>query len=110
MREVPCIYEVYRTRTFNKMIKRLSPDEQKKITNIELQLKKNPFTGKPLGYRFFREKKIKDKRIYYLIYEDFNIVLLVAISDKKAQQTTINKIKELLPAYYEGVKKFLKPD
>lgn len=59
--------------------------------------------GKSLGYSFFREKKIQHKRIYYLIYEELNVILLVAGSDKKTQQKTINTIKNLLPKYKEYV-------
>jgi putative component of toxin-antitoxin plasmid stabilization module len=101
------MYRVYRTETFDKLVRKLSKEEQKQITRIENQLKVNPFVGKPLGYRFFREKKIKGKRIYYLVYEDMVIVLLVGLSDKKTQQATINEIKDKLPRYYETIKKAL---
>ena len=36
-------------------------------------------------------KRIRGKRIYFLTYEDIQTVLLVAISNKKKQQETINK-------------------
>jgi putative component of toxin-antitoxin plasmid stabilization module len=98
------MYRVYRTETFDKRVKKLSRKEQNQITRIENQLKINPFVGKPLGYRFFREKKIGGKRIYYLIYEEMVIILLVGLSDKKTQQATINKIKDKLPEYYEAIK------
>lgn len=55
---------------------------------------KNPFVGKQLSYKFLREKRIKDKRIYYLVYEDIVLVLLIAVSKKKDQQMTINHIKK----------------
>ena len=53
----------------------------------------NPFVGAPLGYRFLREKRIKEKRIYFLVYEDLKSVLLIAVSGKKDQQATIDHIK-----------------
>ena len=53
----------------------------------------NPFVGAPLGYRFLREKRIKEKRIYFLVYEDLKLVLLIAVSGKKDQQATIDHIK-----------------
>ncbi len=62
---------------------------------VELSLNGN-LVGKPLTYNFLREKRINEKRIYFLIYEDLTIILLVAISNKKNQQKTINKIKKLL--------------
>ena len=45
---------------------------------------------------------------YYLSYEDYIIVLMVTISDKKAQQATIDMIKEKLDEYHEMIKETLK--
>lgn len=104
------MYKVYRTETFDRQVRKLPKEEQKQIELIEQQLKINPFVGKPLGYKFFREKKIKGRRMYYLVYEDFVLVLLVGLSDKKDQQATINLIKNRIPEYYEVVKKALKGD
>ncbi|MBI3027002.1 hypothetical protein HYY70_02720 [Candidatus Woesearchaeota archaeon] len=64
----------------------------------------NHHPGKPLGYVFFREKKLNSHRIYYLVYEEFVIVLMVAVSDKKTQQATIDDIKQRLDEYYTFVK------
>ncbi len=66
----------------------------KRIDSICEELKINPFVGKPLGYSFLREKKYEDKRIYYLIYEEIKVVLLVSVSNKKTQQETIETIKD----------------
>lgn len=60
---------------------------------------KNPFAGKPLGAKWFREKKFKNKRIYFLIFEEKQSVYLVNISDKKDQQKIINSIWMLLDSY-----------
>jgi|SRR3989338_4296631 len=68
------------------------PDNR--IDSICKELKNNPFVGKPLGYKFLREKRYDNKRIFYLIYEDIKVVLLVSISDKKTQQETIEVIKD----------------
>lgn len=56
-----------------------------------------------MGYKFFREKRVDGKRIYFLIYEDVVVVLVVAISDKKAQQVTIDKIKMAFELYKKDV-------
>ena len=79
------MYAVFRTARFDKEFqKQLSPQEQKEIEHFEkTQLTANPYLEKPLGYRFFREKKIDGKRIYYLVYEELQAVLLVGVSDKK---------------------------
>ena len=66
---------------------------------IPKQLAENPMVGKPLSYPFLREKRVNEKRVYYLIYRDLELVLLVATSDKKDQQTTIDRIKENLKEF-----------
>ena len=101
------MYKIYRTETFEKEFSKLSKSEQISIKNFEEKLVENPYFGKPLGYTFLREKKINNKRAYYLIYKNFIIVLMIAISDKKAQQATIDKIKNHLNDYYEFVKETL---
>ncbi len=56
--------------------------------------------GKVLTYDFLREIKIGNKRIYYLIYKNLDLILLVAISkNKKDQQLIINFIKENIESY-----------
>ncbi|MDA3854701.1 MAG: hypothetical protein PF569_00475 [Candidatus Woesearchaeota archaeon] len=58
--------------------------------------------GDSLTYDFFREFKINGKRVYFLIYKDIAIILLVSASkNKKDQQKVINKIKENLKLYKE---------
>ena len=63
------------------------------------KLKFNSNLGKPLGYDFLREKKIKGKRVYFLVYKEICLILFVATSDKKAQQKVINEIKYDLEEY-----------
>ena len=46
-----------------------------------------------------REKRIKEKRVYYLVYEELKLVLLVATSGKKDQQATIDHISDNLKEY-----------
>jgi len=55
-------------------------------------LTENPFVGDQLQIRSLREKRLREKRLYYLVFEDLQAVLIVAISDKKTQQKTINSI------------------
>ena len=78
-------YAVYTTETFDKEASKLSQEEQKRIQKISLQLKENPYVGDQLQYKFLREKRLEEKRIYYLVYDNLNIVLIVAISGKKNQ-------------------------
>lgn len=79
-----------------KLLSKTGLDELDKFVE---DLKKGHIVGKPLSYDFFREKKIGDKRIYFLIYNDIALILLVGSSDKKMQQETIDEIKFLLPEF-----------
>ncbi len=96
---------VFSTREFDTWERLLSKEYRSTIERIIDDLKKDPRSGKPLGYPFFREKKFDKYRVYFLVYDEFDAVLLVTISDKKAQQETIDKIKEELDTYKELIKK-----
>ena len=99
------MFRVYTTASFDRVFSRLSSKEQNIVKKLFTQVRNQPFVGKPLGFRFLREKKVKGKRVYFLVYEDLLIVLLVAISDKKGQQETIDRIKLRLQAFKEFVKR-----
>ena len=94
------IYKVYWTETFKNEFKELPKFEQERVQKfIHNQLITNPNVGKPLSVYNIREKKFNGRRIYYIVYEDKVIVLMVAISGKKDQQSTINLIKTQLPYF-----------
>ncbi|HRZ85485.1 MAG TPA: hypothetical protein P5277_01770 [Candidatus Paceibacterota bacterium] len=100
-------YAVYMTESFEKEMMKLSDSDRKIIEKLFVQLKENPFVGDILRYHFFREKRLREKRIYYLIYDELNCVLIVAIGNKKTQQETIDKIIELLPEFKEYITKIM---
>ena len=102
------LFKVFRTPTFDKEFSKLSKTEQAAIEKFEKKLVENPHLEKPLGYIFFREKKLNGNRVYYLVYDEFVIVLMVAVSDKKTQQATIDGIKQRLDEYYSFVKDTLR--
>ncbi|MFT4244840.1 MAG: hypothetical protein ACMXYB_05295 [Candidatus Woesearchaeota archaeon] len=62
---------------------------------------KGDSVGNQLSYPFLREKKIAAKRVYYLVYKEIAIILIVGSSDKKSQQETINYIKSYLSEFKE---------
>ena len=99
------VYEVYVLNVFDKETDKLSKFDKEIIQKILLQLKENPYTGDQIRYRFFREKRVKEKRIYYLVYDDLKIVLMVAIGGKKAQKETINNIVEYFKEYRKYAEK-----
>lgn len=87
------MFKVIGTSTYLDEINKWPKVYKEAAEKLPNKLSENPFAGDPLGYPFLREKRIKEKRIYYLIYEDLLLVLLVATSGKKNQQGTIDHIK-----------------
>lgn len=105
-------YRIFILPEFKKKVKKLlSKKEREELENfIETKLRfDGDKVGDPLTYTFLREKKILGKRIYYLIYKEIAIILLIEASNKKTQQESINKIQKYLPKYkilaYELYKK-----
>jgi hypothetical protein len=80
------------TDTYLAEIAKWPADDKQKADKIPEKLATNPFSGDQLRYPFLREKRVGGRRVYYLIYEDLALILLVAVSGKKDQQTTINHI------------------
>lgn len=93
------VYEVYELNRFEKDFNKLDRGDQKIVRNIITQLIENPYVGDILRYVFFREKRLREKRIYYLVYEDLKIVLMIAIGNKKIQQETIDYIIKYFNEY-----------
>ena len=100
-------YGVYVTEIFEKKTSNLTNFDKKILNKIYLQLKENPYVGDSIRYKFFREKRLKEKRIYYLIYEELKCVLIVAFGGKKRQQKTIDEIIEMLPYFKKYIKEIL---
>jgi len=101
-------YVVYTTKSFDRETAKLPRSDIKRIQKLFLQLKENPYIGDQLQYRHLREKRMREKRIYYLVYDDLKTVLVVAISRKKDQQATINHIIDNFKEYKQYLEKFLK--
>lgn len=92
---------------YQKVILKLSIKEKERIQNIVQQLKENPYVGDQLQIRMLREKRLDEKRIYYVIFEDLKAVLIVAISNKKTQQKTIDLIGSRLNEYRDYLNNIL---
>ncbi len=93
------LFKVYRSEPFDEQVEKMPSDFRIWIEKIETQLMQNPHAGKPLGFRWFREKKYGKFRVYYLVYENLEAVYMIALSDKKEQQKTINTIRLFLSSY-----------
>ena len=61
-------YAVYKTESFEKEAEELSASDKEIVHKILLKLSENPYVGDAIRYRFFREKRIREKRIYFLVY------------------------------------------
>ncbi|MBI4016070.1 MAG: type II toxin-antitoxin system RelE/ParE family toxin [Candidatus Aenigmarchaeota archaeon] len=93
------------TEQFEKYFDKLDNSIRLQIIEKAQQLKMNPYLGTPLGYDFFREKRVMNYRFYYLIYGDMSTILFMAISSKKDQQQVIDRIQLLIPFYKEEIRK-----
>ncbi|MBU2616063.1 MAG: hypothetical protein KKC19_03090 [Nanoarchaeota archaeon] len=80
------------------------------MEKIKDELVKTPYSGKPLGVNWFREKRYENYRIYYLVYENLQSVFMAGISNKKDQQKTINTIRLLLDFFKQELENLIKKD
>jgi putative component of toxin-antitoxin plasmid stabilization module len=87
-------YRILTTEEFESNFNELDNSDKLVVEKILNKLKEQgKDVGKPLsGLSIFREKKFGGKRLYYLIYENVLTILAIALSDKKSQQATINRI------------------
>lgn len=102
------MYRVFRSVHYKRKLLKLNNSEQNKVMKFEQKLKEQPFSGRPLGYRFFREKKFDGKRVLFLLYENHKCVFLITITDKKAQQYEIDLIKANLDVYKSELEEIIK--
>ncbi len=100
-------YAIYITESFEREIEDLSKADKEIIEKIYEQLKENPYVGDQIRYKFFREKRLREKRVYYLVYDDLLAVLIVAIGGKKIQKETIEEIIKMLPEFRRFILKQL---
>lgn len=102
------VFRVFRSEWYEKKLNRLDSSEIKHVGEFEQRLKSEPYSGKPLGYKFFREKKFDGKRLLFLVYEEHKAIFLITITDKKAQQHEIDMIKSNLDIYKDILDKTIR--
>ncbi len=103
-------WKIYHSARFEQELSKYDLFFQKQVEKIEIQLGQNPFAGDSLNSKWFREKRIGGKRIYYLIYEDLKIIFMVAISGKKDQQKTIDTIRLIANFLRDEIEDIMKND
>jgi len=101
-------FKVFVTQTFQSKL--LKSDKKFKlwVEKVFDQLAVNPFAGKPLTVKWFREKRFGNYRLYFLVFEDKKSVYAVNLSTKKDQQKIINSIWLLLDTYKKELEDLLK--
>ena len=100
-------FKIYHSKRFDAELSKFDKNFLDRVDKIEDQLIINPYAGDPIDAKWFREKRIDEKRIYFLIYENLDSVLMVAVSDKKDQQKVINTVKLLLDFFKEEIINFV---
>lgn len=101
-------YKIFHSGRFDKELDKFPKDFKDWVDKIEDQLIENPYVGDPLDVKWFREKKHRKYRIYYLIYDDLESVYMVGISEKKDQQKVINTIRLLLEFFKDEIQNLVK--
>ncbi|MBI4043449.1 MAG: hypothetical protein HY393_01420 [Candidatus Diapherotrites archaeon] len=102
-------YRVFKNVQFDEKFVRLTVFEKARVERFLNQLTEKPgMVGKPLGVHFFREKKFNGKRVYYLVYEEWKSVMIINISNKKEQASTIQEIRMKLGHYKDFMQSILK--
>ena len=95
--------EVYETNIFTNLYESAEKSEQEWIDKIKKQLGENLNVGKSLKFEWFREKKLKDKRLYYLVNFKTNKAILLAFGPKKEQQNIISHVLQNKERYLKFI-------
>ncbi|MBU2616401.1 MAG: hypothetical protein KKB79_00250 [Nanoarchaeota archaeon] len=103
-------YKIYQSLRFKQELSKFDKGLQDRVEKIKDELVKNPYSGKPLGVNWFREKRYENYRLYYLVYENLQSVFMAGISNKKDQQKTINTIRLLLDFFKQELENLIKRD
>ena len=93
-------YKVFYTAVFERKIEKMEKDFKEWLEKLLDKIVENPYAGKPLNVKWFREKKFGKYRVYFLVYENVKAVYFVNLSGKKDQQQIINSINMLLDMYW----------
>ncbi|MAG02312.1 hypothetical protein CMI42_03165 [Candidatus Pacearchaeota archaeon] len=103
------MFRIFTTDEFDRDYDKLDNSDKDRVKKIFNQLRnQGDNVGKGLRISILREKKFDGKRIYFLVYNNYSVVLSLAISGKKAQQATINRILLNIDHYQNYVVEELK--
>jgi len=94
---------VYETEVFSELLEGCDKREKIWIEKIKDQLVNNLQVGKPLHFDWFREKKLGNQRLFYIINESTKKAVLISFGTKKEQQSIINHILANKERYFKFV-------
>lgn len=97
------MYNIFKTEKFVKKFDKLDNNIKLRFEKQFRILETNPFIGKPLKSKWFRELKVDKYRVYFLIKEQKVSLLLIDLSDKKGQQESIDFIYSRIKIYLESI-------
>jgi len=103
-------FKIYHSKRFDRELAKYDKSFQDRIDKIEDEIVINPHTGNPLNVKWLREKRYNKYRIYFIIYEDLQSVIMVGISEKKNQQKIINTIRLLFDFFKKELEKLIGED
>lgn len=103
-------FKIYHSKRFDKELARYGKSFQDRVDNVENEIIINPYVGNPLNVKWFREKRFKKYRIYFLVYEDLESVIMVGVSEKKDQQKIINTIRFLFDYFRKELEKLIEEE
>ena len=84
------MFKVIGTDTYLEEIGKWTKSDRVIAEKIPHQIAINHYSGSPLGYRFLREKRVKEKRVYYLVYRKiFWIIVELKLQIQKNQNIQI---------------------
>ncbi|MDO8538243.1 MAG: hypothetical protein Q7S21_05135 [archaeon] len=97
-------YRIFETQDFDNDFEKLEKFGKERVEKLLIKISESDGNvGKALRKSILKEKKFNGNRLYFLVYENFNVILAVKISDKKTQQATIEAILIELEHYRQFV-------
>lgn len=94
------MYDILETDTFEEIYDSLDNTEKQWIDKIKKQLAISA-RGKPLGFPWFREKKLLNKRLYFIVDQANKKVILLSFAPKKDQQAIIDYVKSNMKTFLD---------
>src|SRR3989338_6806340 len=74
------MFRVFVTKEFDDDFDKLDESDKIRVRKIREQLnEQGDFVGKPLGLPYFREKRFDEKRLYFIVYKKFMVILSIPL-------------------------------